>query len=127
MQAHINAIMRSDEFIMESLVTFDKIKVLIYDLLATEVWKQKVLPLIKHRLLECSSFRAYVTVKPRFRFSTRPASATSCRSCSTTGPPSSPPTPPCWNSPTTPTEKFLNYLKTAEKNKMNFHIKTSST
>ena len=25
MQAHINAIMRSDEFIMESLVTFDKI------------------------------------------------------------------------------------------------------
>lgn len=25
MQAHINAIMRSDEFIMESLVTFDKL------------------------------------------------------------------------------------------------------
>ncbi len=39
MQAHINAVMRSDEFIMESLVTFDKIKTLIFDLLVTEVWK----------------------------------------------------------------------------------------
>ncbi len=39
MQAHINALMRSDEYIMEALVTFDKIKLLIYQLLVSEVWK----------------------------------------------------------------------------------------
>ena len=62
MQAHINAIMRSDEFIMESLVTFDKIQMLIYDLLVTEVWKQKVLPLIKKNIMKLSSFRSYMSV-----------------------------------------------------------------
>ena len=62
MQAHINAIMRSDEFIMESLVTFDKIQILIYDLLVTEVWKQKVLPLIKKNIMKLSSFKSYMSV-----------------------------------------------------------------
>lgn len=62
MQAHINAIMRSDEFIMESLVTFDKIKPLIFDLLVTEVWKLKVLPILKPDIIKISSFRSYMTV-----------------------------------------------------------------
>jgi len=62
MQAHINAIMRSDEYIMESLITFDKIKILIYQLLVSEVWKSKILPLMKNKLSEISSFRAYTTV-----------------------------------------------------------------
>jgi predicted component of viral defense system (DUF524 family) len=62
MQAHINAIMRSDEFIMESLVTFDKIQVLIFDLLTSEVWKQKVLPLCQKSIQNLSSFRAYITI-----------------------------------------------------------------
>lgn len=39
MQAHINAMMRSDEFIMEACCTFDKVKPLIYDLIMTEMWK----------------------------------------------------------------------------------------
>jgi hypothetical protein len=62
MQAHINALMRSDEYIMESLITFDKIKILIYQLLVSEVWKSKVYPLVKHQMLEISSFRSYMAV-----------------------------------------------------------------
>ena len=55
----------TDEYVMDSMVTFDKVsdyqenlsltlffflnqmKVLIYDLLCTEVWKAKVYPLLK--------------------------------------------------------------------------------
>lgn len=55
--------MRSDEFIMESLVTFDKVKLLIFDLLVTEVWKQKVLPILKPEIIKISSFRSYMTVQ----------------------------------------------------------------
>lgn len=62
MQAHINALMRSDEFIMESLITFDKIKIMIYQLLVSEVWKSKVYPLVKERMLQISSFRSYMAV-----------------------------------------------------------------
>ena len=56
----------TDEYVMDSMVTFDKVsdnqrkhsltlfffliqmKVLIYDLLCTEVWKAKVYPLLKN-------------------------------------------------------------------------------
>jgi len=33
---------------MESCVTFDKIKLLIYDLIVSEMWKKNILPLIKN-------------------------------------------------------------------------------
>uniref|UniRef100_A0A061SCF1 Zinc finger mynd domain-containing protein 10-like n=1 Tax=Tetraselmis sp. GSL018 TaxID=582737 RepID=A0A061SCF1_9CHLO len=49
-QAHHNAQTHSDEFVMEALVSFDKITVLIHELLVIEVWKTKILPHIKHRL-----------------------------------------------------------------------------
>ena len=104
MQAHINAVMRSDEFIMESLVTFDKVKLLIFDLLVTEVWKQKVLPILKPDIINISSFRSYMTVLIFIRSTTRPVSATSCRSFFFPEPPSTRPTTASWNSPTTATE-----------------------
>jgi len=37
----------TDEYVMDSFVTFDKMKVLIYDLLLSEVWKYKLHPLLK--------------------------------------------------------------------------------
>ena len=60
----------TDEYVMDSIVTFDKVsipqsysneshhtlvsliqmKVLIYDLLCTEVWKAKLHPLLKNQL-----------------------------------------------------------------------------
>ena len=61
-QAHKNAMNQTDEFVNDSLVTFDKIKTVVYDLLVTEVWKDKVLPLLKDRLCECNSVRSYMAV-----------------------------------------------------------------
>ncbi len=38
-QAHKNAQMSTDEFVMDTFVVKDKIEILIYDLLTCEVWK----------------------------------------------------------------------------------------
>ncbi|CAD8161362.1 unnamed protein product [Paramecium pentaurelia] len=62
-QAHINAITRSDEFIMEAFCTFDKIKPLIYDLIMTEMWKQYVFPYLKSHFTELSSIRSYTVLQ----------------------------------------------------------------
>ena len=52
----------SDEYVMESFVTFDKMKTLIYDLLMTEVWKEELYPLLKKELNEVNSIRSYMAV-----------------------------------------------------------------
>lgn len=41
-QAHHNAVTHSDEFVKEFLVSHDKVKTLVRELLVTEVWKEKV-------------------------------------------------------------------------------------
>lgn len=61
-QAHINAAMRGDEYVMESLATFDKIKTLIYELLVAEAWRENVLPLINNHILENCSLKSYLVV-----------------------------------------------------------------
>ncbi|CAM9224517.1 unnamed protein product, partial [Laminaria digitata] len=48
LQAHQSAMARSDEYVLESLLTFDKLGVVVHELLAIEAWKEHVLP----RLLE---------------------------------------------------------------------------
>ncbi|KAL4477620.1 hypothetical protein ABPG74_002770 [Tetrahymena malaccensis] len=53
---------KSDESIMDYLVTFDKVKILIYDLIETEIWKQKVLPLLKNHILKINTYRSYIAV-----------------------------------------------------------------
>lgn len=35
----MNAVMKSDQDIMDSCVTFDKVKLLVYDLVLSEMWK----------------------------------------------------------------------------------------
>lgn len=59
----MNAMVRSDEFIMESCVTFDKVKLLVYDLIMSEMWKQYVLPHMKHHICTLSSIRSYSAVQ----------------------------------------------------------------
>ncbi|RHZ28943.1 hypothetical protein DYB31_010350, partial [Aphanomyces astaci] len=44
LQAHQSAKQKSDNFVVESLLTFKKLPVLIYNLLANELWKEKVFP-----------------------------------------------------------------------------------
>ena len=42
--------------------SLSQMKVLIYDLLCTEVWKQKLYPLLKQQLSQIVSVRSYMTV-----------------------------------------------------------------
>lgn len=44
MQAVISASKDEDEFVKEFFISFEKIPVLIHDLITTEIWKQKVFP-----------------------------------------------------------------------------------
>ena len=46
-QAHRNALGSTDEFVMDTFVTLDKIPTLVNDLLTGEVWKAKIFPLIR--------------------------------------------------------------------------------
>lgn len=39
-----------------------EVKLLIYDLIVTEIWKEKLLPIIKPRLLEVAGFKGYLAV-----------------------------------------------------------------
>jgi len=50
----------SDEYVMDSFVTFDKIKPVIYDLLMMEVFKEKLYPLVKKEMCQINSIRAYM-------------------------------------------------------------------
>lgn len=59
LQAHQNAMTNSDEYVIESLLTFNKIEVLIHDLLIIEAWKEKVFPLLKARVAGRNSIRVY--------------------------------------------------------------------
>ncbi|CAM9495957.1 unnamed protein product [Ectocarpus sp. 4 AP-2014] len=54
LQAHQSAMARSDEYVLEALVTFDKLGVVVHELLAIEAWKEFVLP----RLLETERARS---------------------------------------------------------------------
>ncbi|KAJ3055577.1 Zinc finger MYND domain-containing protein 10 [Rhizophlyctis rosea] len=45
-QAHANTQQQSEEYVTEALITFDKVRTLIYDLLVTEAWKNKIFPVV---------------------------------------------------------------------------------
>lgn len=62
MQTHVNAIMKTDEFILEECASHDKLKLLIYDLIVSETWKKKVLPLLKPYYDKMNTFRSYIAV-----------------------------------------------------------------
>ena len=59
LQAHQSAMTNSDEYIIESLITFDKLDVLIHDLLIIEAWKENVFPKLRSRVAGRNSIRIY--------------------------------------------------------------------
>lgn len=59
-QAHRNALGSTDEFVMESFVTQDKVGTLVLDLLTCETWKSQVFPLIKKDVAQLSSIKSYI-------------------------------------------------------------------
>ena len=59
-QAHKNAIGSTDEFVMESFVTHQKMELLVKDLITAETWKLKVFPLIHKEVAALSSIKSYM-------------------------------------------------------------------
>ncbi|GAQ87507.1 hypothetical protein KFL_003580010 [Klebsormidium nitens] len=51
-QAHHNALAHADEFVMAALVSYDKLALLVHELLVIEVWKDQVYPLIAAELAQ---------------------------------------------------------------------------
>ena len=47
---------------MDTFVTYEKVGALVYDLLLSETWKQKVFPLVLRDLAKISSIRSYLTL-----------------------------------------------------------------
>lgn len=45
-QAHFNAQTHSEEFVNEALASFDKVSVLVHELVVLDIWKEKVFPLL---------------------------------------------------------------------------------
>jgi hypothetical protein len=61
-QSHRNAKAREDEYVMDLVCTYDKVRVLIYDLIVSEVWKSNILPILKSHVSTLSSARSYILV-----------------------------------------------------------------
>jgi len=63
LQAHHNAMLHSDEFVMETLVSLDKIPVLVHELLCIEAWKEAVWPHLKREAsTEARSVNVYLVL-----------------------------------------------------------------
>lgn len=50
-QAHASARDKSDEYVLEAFLTFDKLGTLIYDLILIEAWRERVYPLLVDHLV----------------------------------------------------------------------------
>eukprot|EP00946_MAST-07B_sp_MAST-7B-sp1_P004997 g4997.t1 len=63
MQAHHCARSNSDDFVLEALVTFDKLPTIIHELVVIEAWRENVYPLLEKDVVKRgSSMRAYFTL-----------------------------------------------------------------
>ena len=61
-QAHQSAMTNSEEFVLESILTFDKLDVLIHDLLLIEAWKENVYPELLDRVAGRNSMRYTLSI-----------------------------------------------------------------
>lgn len=59
LQAHQSALSNSDEFILEAIITFDKLDVLINELLIIEIWKENIYNLLLELLAGRNTMRTY--------------------------------------------------------------------
>jgi hypothetical protein len=60
--AHSQAKEGYDEFVVDQFNMLEKVQFLIYDLIITEGWKERVWPLVKAKLVKFSSLRSYIPV-----------------------------------------------------------------
>lgn len=59
LQAHQNAMTNSDEYVLEAILTFNKLDVLIHDLLLIEAWKEYVYPHLLDKVAGRNTMRIY--------------------------------------------------------------------
>lgn len=60
LQAHQSAQQSADEYVLEAFLTFDKLKLLVHELLVIEAWRVNVFPRIKSGLVELkATMRGY--------------------------------------------------------------------
>jgi hypothetical protein len=59
LQAHQSALGNSDEYVLEALLTFDKLDFLVHDLLVIEAWKENVYPCLLDRVAGRNTMRVY--------------------------------------------------------------------
>ncbi|ETL90433.1 hypothetical protein F442_11290 [Phytophthora nicotianae P10297] len=62
LQAHQSAQRKQDNFVVESLLTFDKLPTVISNLLSLELWKANVLPLLRCQDKDAASLRLYFVI-----------------------------------------------------------------
>ena len=58
----MNALNQNEEFVTELFVTFDKMQLLIHELLVAETWKSKVLPHLLKDIARQDSLKSYFLV-----------------------------------------------------------------
>ena len=58
-QAHQSAASISDEYVLEALLTYDKLDVLVNDLITLEAWKDNVYPLLLDEVAGKNTMRCY--------------------------------------------------------------------
>jgi hypothetical protein len=58
-QAHQSAASNNEEFVLEAILTFEKLDVLIHDLILIEAWKENVYPELLDRVAGRNSMRIY--------------------------------------------------------------------
>lgn len=63
LQAHQSAQQKQDNFVVEGLLTFQKMPTLVVNLLALELWKANVLPLLQCQASDAASLRLYFIVR----------------------------------------------------------------
>lgn len=75
LQAHQNVAGNSDEFITAALISFEKIDVLVHELIVIDIWKNKIAPLIHDEMISArkkGSLSPYLLVcynfQPNFHF-----------------------------------------------------------
>ena len=63
----------TDEFVMEALISYEKVPLLIHELLAIEVWRENVYPrLVELDFCEKTSMTAYMVVSAVYALSAPP-------------------------------------------------------
>ena len=58
-QAHQSAMSNSDEYVLEAMLTFEKVEVLVHDLMVIEAWKEKMYPELLDRVAGRNTMRMY--------------------------------------------------------------------